>query len=90
MQPIGASEPPKSRFQELRRRIGWTTGEAARKLGVREDVARAWDIARRNAPPPVLDGMAELADAVESAVRAMAPAAKRPRGRRHPAGTKPS
>ena len=31
--------------------IGWTGGELARRLGVREDTVRGWLIGRREIPP---------------------------------------
>lgn len=49
----------------LRQRIGWTTGELARRTGVNDSTARSWDIGRRNPPPWLLPWLERIAAAVE-------------------------
>lgn len=64
-------EKQPTRFHTLRKRIGWTTGEVAERLGLDggNSTIRSWDSGRRNAPPVLLARMEEVAEAVERAWR---------------------
>jgi transcriptional regulator with XRE-family HTH domain len=47
-------------------RIGWTTGELARRLDIPPDTTSRWARGTRTPPPDVLTWLAEVADAVAS------------------------
>ncbi len=55
-----------TRFEELRRRIGWDRAGAAFGLHVSESTVRSWDTRRREPPPEVLGWMEMLADLVDA------------------------
>jgi hypothetical protein len=46
-------------------RIGWTTGELARRVGVAESTTRSWASGRRACPQSVLFWVGAVARAVE-------------------------